>query len=432
MHWNGPLRFHSWQMVVSKSVPVSQGPPISAPAALRAAWAEHRVPLMAALTAKLGDLDMAEEALAEAALRAQRSWAASIPANPSGWLYRVALNAARDAQRRAVTRNRVEPELRADLTRTDDDAMDVSPEARLRLFGQCAHPRLSPDQQIALILFHLAGLDCPAIARAFLVRESTIHQRLSRARRILRTSQNHNEGQSQTQTEMNLSAIRASLEIIYLQSFRNIAGGTEAQALGRDALQLAEAFCHAGPNEAESWALLSLLHALEARRPARLSKDDDFVPFDRQMTSRWSAPHMRTAAEAMQRCAALATSPQFYGLRAQIELTRMIAKQTSQTADHELLALHEQLRLVSDAPFLAVERALVLARVRGAMSGLHALDAIDADLSGHAGWHLAKAELYQQIADISRTRFHLNAALTLLDTPAEQAFVADKLSGLPS
>ena len=419
-------------MVASKSAPVSRDPPISAPAALRAAWAEHRVPLMAALTAKLGDLDQAEEALAEAALRAQRSWTASIPANPSGWLYRVALNAARDAQRRAVTRSRAEPELRADLTGTDSDTMDVSPEARLRLFGQCADPHLSQDQQIALILFHLAGLDCSAIARAFLVRESTIHQRLSRARRILRTSRSHDEEQSQTQTEMNLSAIRASLEIIYLQSFRNIAGGTEAQALGRDALQLAEAFCHAGPGEAESWALLSLLHALESRRPARLSKSGDFIPFDQQMSSRWSTRHMRTAAEAMQRCATLVTSPQFYGLRAQIELTRMIAKQTSQPADHELLALHDQLRLVSGSPFLAVERALALAKVRGATSGLDALDAIDTDLSGHAGWHLANAELYQQIADISRTRFHLNAALTLLDTSAEQAFVANKLSGLRS
>lgn len=408
----------------------------AAPAVLKASWAEFRVPLMAALTAKLGDLDQAEDALAEAALRAQRSWVAAIPDNPSGWLYRVALNAARDAQRRAATRHKAVPDLRAGLTQTDDDAMDISPQARLTLFGQCADPRLSPDQQIALILFHLAGLDCAAIARAFLVSEATIYQRLSRARQTLRRerslSNNHRQGQARIQAEPNLTAIRSSLELIYLQSFRNVAGGTEADALGRDALQLAAAFCQAGPDEAESWGLLSLLHALEARRPARLSDDGGFIPFDRQQTARWSAPHMRAAATAMQHCAALTTLPRPYSLRAQIELTRMIAKQQNRADDEILLTLFDQLVTLSESPFARVERALVLARIEGAQAGLDALAAIDSDLSGHAGWHLARAELHQQTDNLAQTRFHLNVALTLVDTPAEQAFIAEKLTSLPS
>lgn len=381
---------------------------------------------MAALTAKLGDLETAEDALAEAALRAHRSWTAAIPDNPSGWLYRVALNAARDGQRRSARHAGAAPALARHLSLTRPDALDVSPEARLALFRRCADPRLSAEQQIALMLFHLAGLDCAAIAKAFLVRESAIHQRLSRARSKLKDREG-SDGETP-----DLSAVRSALEVIYLQSYRNIGGGVDVEALGRDALQLAGALCDAGPAEPESWALLGLMHLLEARRPARLSDEGSFVPFDRQNAEDWSASHLRAGAAAIQRTASLAERGELYGLRAQIELTRMIARQRNEPCDAALLALHDRLVALTALPFAAVDRALVLARLDGAQAGLDALDGIEGDLSHYPGWHLAKAELHARLDDAPQARQHLQAALVMMDEGAERAFVAAKLASLPA
>ncbi|WP_298913074.1 DUF6596 domain-containing protein [uncultured Algimonas sp.] len=397
-----------------------------APAILKAAWADHRVPLMAALTAKLGDLETAEDALAEAALRAHRSWTAAIPSNPCGWLYRVALNAARDGQRRSARHAGASPALKHHQRTTQLDGLDVSPDARLALFRRCADPSLSSEQRIALMLFHLAGLDCAAIAKAFLVREVAIHQRLSRARKKLKGEKGNDGGTA------DLSAVRSALEVIYLQSYRNIGGGVEAEALGRDALHLAGALCEAGPDEPESWALLALMHLLEARRPARLTDEGDFVPFDRQDVGDWSAPHLRAGAAAMRRAASRAERAEPYGLRAQVELTRIIARQKGEPCDAALLALHDRLVALTTSPFAAVDRALVLARLDGARAGLDALDGIDADLSGHAGWHLAKAELHTRLGEAPQARLHLKAALTLMEEGAEKAFVATKLDSLPA
>ncbi|GLQ19798.1 DUF6596 domain-containing protein [Algimonas porphyrae] len=406
----------------------------AAPAALRAAWAEHRLPLMAALVAQLGDLDRAEEALSEAALRAQRSWAAAIPANPSGWLYRVALNVARDSLRAEARRGAAEPILRQHLTPSQndgpgdvlDDALEVTPAARLDLFSLCADPVLSQEQQIALMLFHLAGLDCSAIAKAFLVPETTIYQRLSRARAKLK------ERSPAIAGKPDLSAVRSSLELIYLQSYRNLDGGVETDALGRDALQLTAALCRAADTDGENWALLALLLCLDARRPARLDQDGQFIPFSVQDPSHWSSSGLIRAAAAMKRTAILADGPEPYGLRAQIELTRMIARREGEPCDVVLLSLYDALIALTNAPYAAMDRALVLARLQGPRSGLAALDAIETqgDLSGHAGWHLAKADLHVQIGDIAQARLHMKAALTLIDGPAERAFVSSRFNAL--
>lgn len=412
-------------------VPVVPDPPgpisTAAPAALQAAWAAHRVPLMSALTARLGSLDRAEEALSEAALRAQRSWAVAIPTNPSDWLYRVALNAAHDQYRREVRHARAAPSLLSHQTDVQDDALEVSPEARLALFRLCAAPRLSQDQQIALMLFHLAGLDCGSIARAFLVSEGTIHQRLSRARAKLR----RRDREARSETDM--SAVRSALEVIYWQGYRDAAGGPEADALGRDALQLTAALCDAGRDDAESWALLALLNCLEARRRSRLSDDGCFVPFDRQDVARWSGHAMRHAAAAMQTVTALAPVPQPYAVRAQIEMTRMVARRDGRNCDQSLLALHDCLAGMTVTPFAGVDRALVIARLNGAPAGLAALDALEPQsaLSDHAGWHLAKADLNRKTGDTSRARAHMISALNLIDGAAERAFVEAALRTFP-
>jgi RNA polymerase sigma-70 factor (ECF subfamily) len=384
------------------------------------------MPLMAALTAKLGDLEQAEEALSEAAIRAQESWGAALPDNPSGWLYRVALNAARDAQRRIKTRQEAAPLLDLDVTEAVHDRFEVSPESRMALFQKCADPILSQDQQIALMLFHLAGLDCAAIGRAFLVKEATIYQRLSRARAKLRAKTD------QPVMSVDATAVRSALAVIYLQSYQNAAGGTEAHALGQDAIQLARALCEACPDDPENLAFLAYCLLLDSRRPARLSPTGQFVPLDQQTVALWAAAPMEEAAQAMLHVAAQGGAPRPYALRAQIEMTRMMALREGRSADADILTLMTALLDLTPDPFVAIERALVLARIDGAAAGLDALGDVEAayDLSGHAGWHLAKADLFQAINDKAAAQLHLQAALTLTPGSAERAFIETTLARL--
>ena len=400
--------------------------PRAAPAALGTVWAEYRIPLMAALTAKLGDLDRAEDALSEAVLRAHKSWAVALPDNPSGWLYRVALNAARDQFRKTARHRDQKSALEETIMSHNHEDPDVSSEVRLALFQKCADPSLSQDQQIAVMLFHLGGLSCKAIAKAFLVEDTVIYQRLSRARTKLK-------GQPFVpDVADSIPMVRAALEVIYLQSYRNLSGGPEADALGQDALNLGEALCEASPKDAENWALLALLYLLQSRASARISDMGAMIPLGGQDPSKWMPDDMARAAKSLKRSLSLTTQFGPYGVRAHIEMTRMRALRDGECRDQELLELHDLWLELTHQPFAAIERALILARVKGPKEAIKALDSLllKHDLSGHAGWHLAKAEMHEQLGQIAETRFHLNAALSRIDGETERGFVESKIEEL--
>ena len=389
------------------------------PARLGAVWREHRLPLMAALTARLGSIDAAEDALSEAVLRAGRVWTAGFPDNPSGWLFRVALNAARDQSRRAATRTAKAPELThlAMHTRTDI----ATPEERLALFQLTAHPALNPDERVALILFHLCELDAGAIARAFLVTPATIHKRLSRGRDKLRSAP--------PVADHDVDAVLSAIEIVYLQSYRDPDAGADVTALAVDARHLIDALIATVPRQGEPRALSALMHFLDARRPARRDPQGRFVPFDRQDISLWSAPALSAGAKAL---APPPDDPGPYAIRAQIELVRMVAKRDGVLRDRELLSLHDQLLDIRPNPFAAIDRAVILSRLEGPEAGLQALEGLDriSQLSGHAAWQLAKADCHARAGQIAAARLHFEAARNLVPGEAQKRHIAERLSRL--
>ena len=392
--------------------------PAYAPAALGRVWREHRLPLLAALNARLGSLDAAEDALSEAVVRAGRVWRASLPDNPSGWLFRVALNAARDGARRRTVRTDKQPELAHLAMQPHADI--ATPRERLGLFRLTAHPALNPEERIALILFHLCELDAAAIGRAFLVSPSTIHKRLSRGRDKLREAEPapHDDG-----------AVLSAVEIIYLQSYRDPDAGAEARALAVDARQLIDALIPLLPEPAEARALSALMHFLEARRPARRDPDGRFVPFAAQDATLWSPAALSAGVRAM---GEPSESPGPYAIRAQIELTRMVARREGRPRDAELLSLHDALLTLAPSPFVAIERALVLSRVEGPRAGLEALDGLDGleRLSGHAAWQLAKADCHARAGQAAAARLHFEAARRLVPGEAQKRHIAERLSRL--
>ena len=395
-------------------------------------WRAEGGKLMAALAARLGRLDLAEDALGDALLAAADRWADAPPDNPSGWLFKVALRKATDRQRKAGR------ESTGDLCETDNvaEVTGMSEDHRLALFFHTAHPALALEARIALLLYHLGGLSATRIARAFLTKENTIHQRLKRARQKLAANAVPLTLPPRNAWPERLGAILASIEIIYDQSHGDLTGGAEVEALGQDALQLCQQLVALTPGEAEPNGLLALLHLSQARRPARLNRAGRFVPLDEQDSSLWSSDALVRAAKAMgDAMGALASSihaPGPYLLRAHIQMLHMRSLREELDVTAELTEAYDNLLALTRSPVVAINRALVIAKAGRGPEAIEVLKTLgtEHDLSGFAPWHLALAHLQTDVGEQASALNHLNAACRLVTGAAERAFVEEQRDAL--
>lgn len=408
-------------------------------AILEAVWRRERLRLLAALAARLKDLELAEEALSDAAAAAQAHWPAGpVPDDPAAWLYRAALRKALDRLRRRATEARQADALARDVEEAALAAESEPPDARLGLFFACAQPALAPEAQTALMLYHLAGLSTGRIARAFLASEAAVQQRLKRARDKLKATGEPYAPPPPGRWPERLPTVLSAIEILYDQSYADLSGGLEVEALGRDALHLAQALADSAPGEAEVLALAALLELLEARRPARRDAAGRLIPFAMQDPARWDVARIARAAALLHRAAAAVPSsvlpPGPYAIRAQIETARGLARREGASRAHEILALYDQLMACAPSPVVAINRALALADAAGPEAGaaaLHALEAAEAQgLDRFAPWRLARAELHWRLGERDAARIHLAAACALVPGAAERAFIAEKLAAL--
>lgn len=370
----------------------------------------------------------------DAVVAAQSAWrAGALPDRPDAWLYRAALRKGLDRLRRAATETGKASEagMHLDPEPSDDSQL---PDARLGFFFACAHPALAPEAQIALILFHMAGLSAADIARAFLAREASVYQRLKRARDKLRANAMGFDVPGTGTWPERLPPVLSAIEIIYDQGHANLAGGIGPGALSRDGLQLAETLARLLPDECEVLALAAMLSFCEARRPARLDTAGRFIALKDQDPARWDSACLARAARLMDAAGdAVASSvlpPGPYAIRARIEACHCLAIASGQSRAGELVALYDDLMALAPSPVVAINRALALAKADGVAAGLAALaEATEGhDLTGHAPWHLARAELLTRAGEPNGAALHLKAARQLLPGPAERAFVSEKLA----
>lgn len=404
---------------------------------LEAIWREYRLSLIAALTRIFRDLELAEDCLSDAFVSAQSDWAANgLPDRPDAWLYTAALRKGRDRLRKkarhATKSDEVNAHMLQTLSSTDKTKL---PEARLGLFFMCAHPALSPEAQTALILFHMGGVSAERIAASFLTTPATIHQRLKRARDKLKANAVGPDIPDQNNWPDRLTVILAAIEIIYSQSYDEIGGGVESAALGQDALQLAATLTIILPDETEVHALCALLHFLEARRSARLDQDGMMIPLDRQDPTRWSAKHLKQAAQYVSQAArCMSTSklaPGQYAIRAHIEATRS-SKPAGRPRAVEMQGLYRALLEVNPSPVVGINYALTIKEAIGPTEALAELEAISQrfDASGFAPWHLACANCLEALDRKAEAIFHLNAAMQLINGRVERAFIASETQRL--
>ncbi len=349
---------------------------------------------VATLTRLLGDIDLAEEFVQEAFAVAVRKWEQAPPPNPGAWIVTTARNRAIDRLRRESTREARHAE--ALLLQQPDELQDVGPvrDDQLRMMFTCCHPALSPLAQTALTLRLLGGLEVAEIARAYLVPEATVFQRIVRAKKKIRDAGIPYRLPEAAKLPDRLTSVLTVLYLVFNEGYASTSGQLLRTDLCLEAVRLARALAELMPDEPEVLGLLALLLLTEARRPARVGPSGELVVLAEQDRSLWNRQLIAEGHELVRRCLRR-NQPGPYQLQAAINAVHTDGPATDWT---QVLALYDQLLQHTPTPIVALNRAVAIAEVHGPGPALAAIDELDL-----SGYHLLPATRAHLLARLGRT-----------------------------
>ncbi|MFI8004054.1 RNA polymerase sigma factor [Streptomyces sp. NPDC086010] len=392
--------------------------------------------VLGALVRRYGHFDTAEDAVQEALLDAYRTWPSrGVPANPRGWLIRTASRRLTDQLRSDSARRRREERAAAlasrDTRTPAPPGMDRAPsdDDTLTLLFLCCHPVLSPAAQVALTLRAVGGLTTTEIARAHLVPEATMAQRISRAKRKVRGERFRQPGPGDR--DARLAVVLQVLYLIFNEGYTATSGSTLHRAdLAREAIRLARAVRALLPGDGRVTGLLALMVLTEARGAARTGPHGELVPLDEQDRSRWDRAAVREGTALVEE--ALAQGPAGpYQLQAAIAALHDEADRAEDTDWPQILALYDVLVALAPEPMAELGRAVALAMVRGPRAGLTAVAALEDRLAGHHRLDAVRAHLLERAGDgeAARTAYRRAADHTLSEPEAR--YLRMRASRLP-
>jgi RNA polymerase sigma-70 factor (ECF subfamily) len=388
---------------------------------------QDRGRLLAALIARLRDFQLAEDALQDALESALRHWGrAGVPASPQGWLLRVALRKAIDRLRTAARDGRRVAEL---TLLAGDEADEIAPEdipdERLRLIFTCCHPALDPKSRVALTLRSLGGLTTPEIARAFLDRETTMGQRLSRARAKITAAGIPFAVPGPEAWAERLDSVLTVIYLIFNEGYSASTGDTPLRlALCDEAIFLARLVDRLRPDEAETEGLLALMLLTHARRAARLDGQGAIVPLQDQDRARWDSALVAEGTAILDRAIAR-RAPGPFQIKAAIAALH-VAGPAGATDWTQIELLYDSLLRMEPSPVVALNRAVALAEAGHPDAALRAVEALSPQLADYQPFHAALADLLARLGRRDDSLKAYDRAIALSPTSADAAFLGKR------
>ncbi len=392
--------------------------------------------VVAALTRRFGDLDIAEDAAAEAFATAVERWPADgVPPNPGAWLTTAANRKAIDRIRRESKRDDKQKEAQVFYDDDPPEPLGAIDDERLRLIFTCCHPALAMEARLALTLRMVGGLTMPEIARAFLVAETTMGQRITRAKAKIKAARIPYRVPSAEDLPGRVSGVLAVLFLVFNEGY--LATGPDTDPVRHDltaeAIRLTRLIHALLPDDGEVAGLLALMLLTEARRSSRVSAGGELVALDEQDRGAWDAALIAEGHQLVRErlaAAAAGSAPGRYQILAAINAVHTSAGDVRDTDWSQVVALYDQLTRLDPSPIVRLNRAIAVAALDGPEVALAEVDGLP--LEGYHAFHATRADLLRRLGRSEESRAAYDRAIRLAGNSAETAYLIrrrDQLAG---